>query len=245
MRRTNAAVRTYVRRRVDSQDTDDVVADVFVIARRRLRDVPEDPLPWLLGVARRVMVNRWRGAAHRRSPTPPITQHDPVTLTSRLLEDPEIAARERVAAILVAVYAQPIVRVARFRIDQITITDTETTIQLAATPVALPKPIAAAIGAWLDQRQATMPPLATPSPWLFPGNPPSRPIGDPSLSRQLKLVGIECNQDCRAALLHLAAEILAAVLSDLVGIHVNTAGAWADMAGRRWGDYPSLREPSN
>lgn len=58
----NAAVRTYVRRRVDSQDADDVVADVFVIAWRRLRDVPEDPLPWLLGVARRVMANRWRSA---------------------------------------------------------------------------------------------------------------------------------------------------------------------------------------
>jgi RNA polymerase sigma-70 factor (ECF subfamily) len=58
----NAAVRTYVRRRVDSQDADDVVADVFVIAWRRLRDVPEDSLPWLLGVARRVMANRWRGA---------------------------------------------------------------------------------------------------------------------------------------------------------------------------------------
>jgi RNA polymerase sigma-70 factor, ECF subfamily len=61
----NAAVRTYVRRRVDSQDADDVVADVFVVAWRRLRDVPEDPLPWLLGVARRVMANRWRGAARQ------------------------------------------------------------------------------------------------------------------------------------------------------------------------------------
>jgi RNA polymerase sigma-70 factor (ECF subfamily) len=61
----NAAVRTYVRRRVDAQDADDVVADVFVIAWRRLRDVPEDPLPWLLGVARRVMANRWRGTIRR------------------------------------------------------------------------------------------------------------------------------------------------------------------------------------
>jgi RNA polymerase sigma-70 factor (ECF subfamily) len=58
----NAVVRAYVRRRVDSQDADDVVADVFVIAWRRLGDVPEDPVPWLLGVARRVMANRWRGA---------------------------------------------------------------------------------------------------------------------------------------------------------------------------------------
>ncbi len=40
---------------------DDVVADVFVIAWRRLEEVPEDPLPWLLGVARRVLGNRRRG----------------------------------------------------------------------------------------------------------------------------------------------------------------------------------------
>lgn len=60
----NAAVRTYVRRRADSQDTDDVVADVFVIAWRRLPDVPDDALPWLLAAARRVLANRWRGT-HR------------------------------------------------------------------------------------------------------------------------------------------------------------------------------------
>lgn len=57
----NAAVRTYVHRRVDSQDADDIVADVFVIAWRRLVDVPEDARPWLLGVARRVVANRRRG----------------------------------------------------------------------------------------------------------------------------------------------------------------------------------------
>jgi RNA polymerase sigma-70 factor (ECF subfamily) len=63
----NAAVRAYVRRRVDSQDADDVVADVFAIAWRRRSDVPEDPLPWLLGVARRVMANRWRGATRQEA----------------------------------------------------------------------------------------------------------------------------------------------------------------------------------
>lgn len=61
----NAAVRTYVRRRSDSQDADDVVADVFVITWRRLRDVPDDPLPWLFGVARRVLANRRRGATRQ------------------------------------------------------------------------------------------------------------------------------------------------------------------------------------
>lgn len=56
-------VQRYVRRRWEAASTDDVVADVFVVAWRRLGDVPDDPLPWLLGVARRVLANRYRGGA--------------------------------------------------------------------------------------------------------------------------------------------------------------------------------------
>ena len=82
-----------------------------------------------------------------------------------------------------------------------------------------------------------------PSPWLFPGNPPSRPISEQWLSRRLKLIGVDCNQDRRAALFHLAGEIPAPILADIVGVHVITAGAWADIAGRPWGDYPALRDP--
>lgn len=99
--------------------------------------------------------------------------------------------------------------------------------------------------AWLDQRQARMPSLATSSPWLFPGNTPSRPIGEQSLSRSLKRIGVDCNQDRRAALLHLAGEIPAAILADIVGVHVTTAGAWANIAGRPCGDYPALRDPTS
>jgi RNA polymerase sigma-70 factor (ECF subfamily) len=55
------AVRSYVRRRSDAQTADDVAAEVFVIAWRRLGDIPDDPLPWLLGVARRTLANRRRG----------------------------------------------------------------------------------------------------------------------------------------------------------------------------------------
>ena len=54
-REHGGAVRRYVRRRAEAQSADDVVADVFVVAWRRLSDIPDDPLPWLLGVARRVL----------------------------------------------------------------------------------------------------------------------------------------------------------------------------------------------
>jgi RNA polymerase sigma-70 factor (ECF subfamily) len=60
-------VRRYVRRRWDVQSSDDVVADVFVVVWRRLADVPDDALPWLLGVARGILANRRRGDARQQA----------------------------------------------------------------------------------------------------------------------------------------------------------------------------------
>jgi hypothetical protein len=60
------AVRGYVLRRGPSASAEDVVAETFLIAWRRLDSLGDDPLPWLFGVARRVMANQQR-AEHRRS----------------------------------------------------------------------------------------------------------------------------------------------------------------------------------
>ena len=60
-------VYAYARRRSDDQTADEVVAEVFLIAWRRLDAVPDEPLPWLLGVARKTLANHrratFRGAA--------------------------------------------------------------------------------------------------------------------------------------------------------------------------------------
>ena len=54
------AVRSYALRRADPADADDVVAETFLVAWRRFDDMPSDPRPWLLSVARRVLANRRR-----------------------------------------------------------------------------------------------------------------------------------------------------------------------------------------
>src|SRR6266516_5021416 len=54
------AVRSYALRRTDPDEADDVVGETFLIAWRRLDDIPADTGPWLLGVARRVLSNRRR-----------------------------------------------------------------------------------------------------------------------------------------------------------------------------------------
>lgn len=61
-----AAVRAYVVRRSGAAPVvDDVLSETFLVAWRRLDAVPEDALPWLLGVARRVLANQRRGEARR------------------------------------------------------------------------------------------------------------------------------------------------------------------------------------
>lgn len=57
-----AAVRRYVTRRAWPDAVDDVVAETFLVAWRRLERVPADPLPWLLTTARQCVANHRRGA---------------------------------------------------------------------------------------------------------------------------------------------------------------------------------------
>ena len=61
------AVLAYARRRTSPANADDVMADVFLIAWRRLADVPCDERIWLLGVARRVLANQRRGQTRQRA----------------------------------------------------------------------------------------------------------------------------------------------------------------------------------
>lgn len=60
------AVERYVLRRVQAEVVGDVLAEVFLTAWRRYEQIPADPLPWLYGVARRVLANDRRAARRRR-----------------------------------------------------------------------------------------------------------------------------------------------------------------------------------
>ena len=54
------AIRAYVRRRAPEALVDDIVADVFVVALRRIDDVPRNALPWLYVVAKNTLANERR-----------------------------------------------------------------------------------------------------------------------------------------------------------------------------------------
>jgi RNA polymerase sigma-70 factor (ECF subfamily) len=67
------AVMRYARRRVLNAEVDEVVAETFLVAWRRIDEVPSYALPWLLGVARGVSANVRRAARRRDALTERLT----------------------------------------------------------------------------------------------------------------------------------------------------------------------------
>ncbi len=106
------AVRGYVVRRCPGSAVEDVVADTFLVAWRRLETLGDDPLPWLFGVARRMLANQHR-ADRRRSALAARLQgllagesvdwEPPAQMSARLAAAiGSLSAREREALLLVA-----------------------------------------------------------------------------------------------------------------------------------------------
>ncbi len=62
-----SAVRTYTRRRAPEALVDDVVAETFFVAWRKIDHLPDDVRPWLLGVARKTLSTHLRAARRRTS----------------------------------------------------------------------------------------------------------------------------------------------------------------------------------
>ncbi|MFC4020986.1 RNA polymerase sigma factor [Micromonospora sp. GCM10011542] len=68
-------VRYGLRRLADADASAELAQEVFVIAWRRRKEVPDRSLPWLYGVARRLLANQWR--SRRTAPAVlPITDVD-------------------------------------------------------------------------------------------------------------------------------------------------------------------------
>ena len=74
----------YLKRRT-ADDHEDLTTEVFLVAWRRRNELPHEPLPWLYGVARKVLANHRRGdarraalaeraAAHAREDTPDLAE---------------------------------------------------------------------------------------------------------------------------------------------------------------------------
>jgi RNA polymerase sigma-70 factor (ECF subfamily) len=63
--------------RIDPERAKDVAAETFLVAWRRLDEVPDEPRAWLLGVARRVIAGQFRSQTRREALATRLQAGDP------------------------------------------------------------------------------------------------------------------------------------------------------------------------
>jgi hypothetical protein len=173
-----------------------------------------------------------------RATGPAISQDQRWALTARLLHDTALEPTDRVAGCLLLLYGQPLSRIAAMTASQVTRRDSGTSLRLGRHDVPVPGPLAGAMLQLISDGRSYRGVGSTPATtWLFPGHLPGRPITPARLGERLRAIGIYAQTGRRAALLDLAAQLPAAVLADLLGLHETTAAKWMHQAGGDWSRY--------
>src|SRR5918911_2462418 len=93
--RCAAAVLSYCLRRTSPELAEDAFAETFAVAWRRRDAVPAEPLPWLYGVARKVIANQRRSARRQAAVARRLVERTPMPSA----EDAPESSRRVVAAL--------------------------------------------------------------------------------------------------------------------------------------------------
>ncbi|MEU9167677.1 site-specific integrase [Streptomyces sp. NPDC048420] len=167
----------------------------------------------------------------------------------RLLNEDTLPTADRVAGLLLTLYAQKISTISQLTVEDVDFTGETVAITFGASPVILPTPLGALVRELVATRRGKAK-IGTPDdvPWLFPGGQPGRPLSDSQVGLRLHKIGIRPQQDRSTALFTLAAELPAAILARMLGIHIQVAVQWQKASAGDWAAYAadvSRRVPEN
>lgn len=156
----------------------------------------------------------------------------------RLLHDDNIKAEDRVAGLLVLLYAQGTTAISRLTLDHVHADEQQVRLRLGREPIALPEPLDGLVLQLVASRHghASLGDQGT-SRWLFPGGRPGQPISAEQLGKRLHNLGLRPGQARSTALFGLATELPAALLARLLGIHISVAVAWQRASSGDWTNY--------
>jgi hypothetical protein len=155
-----------------------------------------------------------------------------------LLHDDTLKPEDRVAGLLVLLYAQQPAAISRLTLDHVQTGNHEVRLHLGLEPVVLPEPLARLVLRLVATRQghATIGDQGT-SRWLLPGGRPGQPISADQLTERLHRLGIHPGQARSTALFQLATDLPAAILARMLGIHIAVAVAWQRASSGDWTAY--------
>ncbi|MFJ6943263.1 hypothetical protein ACISU4_01140 [Streptomyces wuyuanensis] len=166
----------------------------------------------------------------------------------RLLHDTNLTTPDRVAGLLLLLYAQRPRNISRLTTSHVSFENDRTQILFGSKPVTLPEPLADLVQQLVATRkERSKPHTPDSSPWLFPGSRPGEHIDFASLDERLKRIGLRPRPDRSTAMFDLAANVPAGILARTLGINVEVAVTWQQIAAGDWAAYAAelARRTSN
>ena len=77
------ALHAYAARRAGLEAADEIAAETFLVAWRRFDELPPEPLPWLYGVARNMVLRHYEATARRRAAEQALEHERPAAADAR------------------------------------------------------------------------------------------------------------------------------------------------------------------
>ena len=153
-------------------------------------------------------------------------------LIGRLLHDPEIPLLDRVAGLLVTVYAQPVTRITQLHGRDVLHFEHTTGILLGDEVLVLDDRVAEHVRRLTNR-------LDHPDGWLFAGRTPGQPVSAHGLAQRVRQVGV--TKTARYAAFHdLVTQIPSPLLAGLLGYNPVVIATRAEALATTWQTYASL-----
>ena len=178
-----------------------------------------------------------------------ITQQQRVELIRRVYYGTDMELTDRVLALLMLLYAQPLARVQRLTIDDVTVErDGTMRIALGNPPTPVPAPFDEIIRRHIIERSNQMTATNAEARWMFPGRRAGEPLHPTSIRLRLRNLGIPRLTNRNRAIRELLRQAPPLIVAGMLGYSRTGADRIATEYGTAWTTYPhtvsSTKRPS-
>ena len=168
-----------------------------------------------------------------------LTEEEHLEQLKRCLNDETIPLSARIAGALTRLYGLPTARIVTMTTDRFERDGEDAYLTIDRFPVLLPPKLARLIEQQINGRGSfsVFHEAADGKQYLLPGRPASRPLHPLVLQRVMSRHGLPVLAARNTTMIEVASELPPIVVSDLFGVHPDTAHRWAHYAQNDWADY--------
>jgi len=215
---------------------------VFAAGGPSLRDNLQPFLRWAMNTRRMPPL---RTPPHLERPVTLITQRQRIALIRRIYYDDQMELTDRVLALLVLLYAQPLSRIQRLTIDDFhTDEDGQLLVRLGEPPAPIPPPFDQIVLRHIAERTNQTTATNAGSRWLFPGRRAGQPLQTNSMRLRMQHLDIPNLTGRNRAIRELLREAPPMIVAGMLNYSPTRAEKIATEYGATWKHYPEIdRQP--